>query len=247
MNGSKMWKIWEVVYPIGIYFVVTNVAMFILNLVWPLTDENYVIQQLIASAAAFPSVYAFYRKEDGGKKTTLPKTAGMAAAVALSGLVMNNLIAFTNWKEISESYKEQEAAFYGNSMLLPEIAAYALLIPILEELLYRGIVYQRLRTWIGVRGAVIASALIFGAMHFNFVQFVYAGCVGIFLALCMEYGGLRAAVFAHMLTNLISVLRSETRLFDFMNGPLTLQIVWTAAAGAMALCIVFWLRKQKDE
>lgn len=246
MNDGKLWRIWDIVYPIGIYFVITNVAMFLLNLVWPMTDENYVIQQLIATAVTFPSVYAFYRKEDGGKKTTPSRTIGMAAAVALSGLVINNLIAFTNWKELSESYQEQEAAFYGNSMLLLELAAYALLIPLLEELLYRGIVYQRLRAWIGVRNAVIVSALIFGAMHFNFVQFVYAGCVGIFLALCMEYGGLRAAVLAHMLTNLLSVLRSETGWFGFMKGSFSLQLVWTAAAGAMALCLVFWLWKKKE-
>lgn len=246
MNNSRLWKVWEAVYPIGIYFVVTNVVMFLLNLVWPLTKENYVIQQLIATAAVFPSVYAFYRKEDGGKTTTIPKTTAMAVAVTLSGLVMNNLIGFMNWKETSESYREQAENFYGGALFL-EIIAYCLLIPLLEELLYRGIVYQRLRAWIGVQRAVIVSAVLFGAMHFNLVQGVYAGCIGILLALCMETGGIRAAILAHMMTNLLSVLRSETGLFDFMNGSLTLQVVWTIAAGAMAFCLVFWLGRKSKE
>lgn len=246
MNNSRLWKVWEAVYPIGIYFVVTNVVMFFLNILWPMTKENYVIQQLIATAVTFPPVYSFYRKEDGGRKTTMRRTSAMAVAVALSGLVMNNLIGFMNWKELSESYREQAENFYGGTLLL-EIIAYSLLIPLLEELLYRGIVYQRLRTWMGVQRAVLVSAVLFGVMHFNLVQGVYAGVIGVFLALCMEYGGLRAAVFAHMLTNLLSVLRSETGLFDFMNGPLTLQIVWTIAAGAMAFCLLFWLRVEKRE
>ena len=58
--------------------------------------------------------------------------------------------------------------------------------------------------------AVLLSSLIFAIMHFNIVQFIYAFCVGIVLALLMEHTGhLAAAILAHMAANLFAVLRTE--------------------------------------
>lgn len=67
MKDYKLLRIWEVIYPIGIYFVVTNVVMFVLNIIHAMTNENYMIYQIIATVIAFPFIYAFYRKEVAGK------------------------------------------------------------------------------------------------------------------------------------------------------------------------------------
>ena len=83
LKDYKLLRIWEVIYPIGIYFVVTNVVMFVLNLIHTMTNENYMIYQIIATIIAFPFVYAFYRKEDGGKMANLPRTILFAAAAEL--------------------------------------------------------------------------------------------------------------------------------------------------------------------
>lgn len=221
MKQSKMVRIWNIIYPIGMYFVVMNVVMFVCDLVEKTTDQNYIFQQMIATVVTLPVVYAFYRKDAVGmvqeKKKDILLTAMLAVGTAAAGVVVNNLFAFTTIKEQSGTYQEISDAFYGSN-LLPEILATCILIPILEELLYRGIVYQRLREWLGVCPAVLISALIFGCMHMNLVQFVYASCLGLLLALCVQWGGLKCSIAAHMLTNLISVLRTETRVFDFMTG-----------------------------
>ena len=93
MKDYKLLRIWEVIYPIGIYFVVTNVVMFVLNLMHTMTNENYMIYQIIATVIAFPFIYAFYRKEDGGKMANLPRTILFAAAAGLFGVVLNRNIA----------------------------------------------------------------------------------------------------------------------------------------------------------
>ena len=173
MKDYKLLRIWEVIYPIGIYFVVTNVVMFVLNLMHTMTNENYMIYQIIATVIAFPFIYAFYRKEDGGKMANLPRTILFAAAAGLFGVVLNNLIGYTSLKETSQSYQEVSVAFYGSTLAL-EILGTCIIIPFLEELLYRGIVYQRLKAFLGVKTAIVLSAVIFGAMHFNLVQFLYA-------------------------------------------------------------------------
>ena len=238
LKQSGWFKAWEVIYPIGIYFVVTNVAMIIMGMIWPMTNENYMIQQIVATVVTFPFVYSFYRREDVGKTFVTFKAVLLVVATALAGLVFNNLIGYTSLKETSQSYQELTEAFYGSSLLL-EIAGTCILIPILEELLYRGIVFARLRTWFGLSSAVILSSVIFGAMHFNLVQFIYAGCIGALLALVMEYAGLKVAIVAHMLTNLISVLRSETGVLDFLDASRTVSISATVVLTVVIL-IMLW-------
>lgn len=259
MRDAKLWRIWEVLYPVGIYFVVTNLAMAMVGAVWKLTNENYMAQQIIATAVAFPFLYSFYRRNpvplavgdgrdriagDSRRRTAEHVRSGisvkrlltgiaLAAAVALAGLALNNLIGYTGLKERSQSYQEVADAFYGGRLWL-EILGSCLLIPVMEELLYRGIVYHRLRSWMKAGLAVPVSALIFGAMHFNLVQFIYAGCIGMLLALVMEHSGLLAAMGAHMLTNLISVLRSETEWFDFMQTSRTASVICTVIAAALS-------------
>lgn len=243
MKQSKMVRIWGVVYPIGMYFVVMNVVMFLCNMAVKTTDQNYVFQQIIATVVTLPFVYSFYRKDAVGTvqdtKKDILMTVLLAVGTMAVGMVVNNLFSFTTIKEQSQSYQELSNAFYG-STLLPEILATCILTPILEELLYRGIVYQRLREWLGVWPSVLVSALIFGGMHMNLVQFVYAGCLGLLLALCVQWGGLKCAILAHMLTNLISVLRCETGIFGFMEGSMTRQIVVTLVLAGMAVgCFLF--------
>ena len=238
MKQAGWFKAWEIIYPIGIYFVVTNVVMVILGMIWPMTNENYIVQQMIATVVTVPFVYSFYRKEDVGISIDWLKSVRLILATALSGVVLNNLIGYTMWKETSESYQELTEAFYGSSLVL-EIIATCVLIPMLEELLYRGIVYRRLRSWLGLPSAIVLSAVIFGAMHFNLVQFVYAGCIGILLALVVEYAGLKAAILAHMLTNLISVLRSETGILGFMDESEMVNICVTAFL-IVVILILLW-------
>lgn len=250
MKDNNYWRVWNIVYPVGIYFVVTNLVMFMLGSVWLMTDENYMIQHMIATAAAFPFVYSFYHRDKAlpgvktaGRKVTargLLKGAGFALAVALAGVVLNNLISYTRLKETSGNYREVSDAFYGGGLWLSVLGS-CLLVPLLEELLYRGIVYRRLRVWVGVWPAIFLSALIFGAMHFNLVQFLYAGVIGILLAVTAERAGLAAAMAAHMLTNLISVLRSETHWFDFMYASGAAGYAVTVVAAVLAAGLLWFL------
>lgn len=255
MKDNNYWRVWSIVYPVGIYFVVTNLVMFMLGSVWLMTDENYMIQHIIATAAAFPFLYSFYHRDKrlpgvkaAERKVTARrglKGAGFALAVALAGVALNNLIGYTGLKETSENYRQVSDAFYGGGLWL-SILGSCLLVPLLEELLYRGIVYRRLRAWVGVWPAVVVSALIFGAMHFNLVQFLYAGVIGILLAVTAERAGLAEAMAAHMLTNLISVLRSSTHWFDFMSGSQPAGYIVTAAAAIISAALL-WFLWRRDE
>lgn len=240
-------KLWEVIYPIGIYFVVSNIAMVMLGFVWGEVDGNtYLIWQLIANVVSLPFLFSFYQRKPKDADTKVSDGAevgrkigavlGLAIAVAMAGIVVNNLIGLTPLAEQSKTFQEVNESFYGGTLIV-EVIVLCVATPLLEEFLYRGIVYTKLREWVGMRRGIVISAFLFGIMHFNLVQFLYAFTVGLLLAAVMERGGLQYAFAAHGLTNLLSILRSEVPvLHQFLNttGMCVAEILMAVVIGLIA-------------
>lgn len=67
-----------------------------------------------------------------------------------------------------------------------EIVSAVIAAPLLEELLFRGMIYKRLRDLCSAKTAILVSAAFFGIFHGNLVQFVYAFIIGIMLAFVYE-------------------------------------------------------------
>ena len=125
------------------------------------------------------------------------------------------------------------------------------MIPLAEELLYRGVVYRRMRAVFGVRAAIVLSAVLFGLMHANLVQFLYAGLLGLLLAYLTERtGSLWAAVAAHIGANLLAVIRQETGWLDFCYEVSPGAVAGTAVSAALAATAVagvLWEEKRRGK
>lgn len=248
---SKSVKIWNLIYPVFIYFAVTTIALFVLDFILPETLDSKLFRQMLTSLAALPFLYSFYHQDkklrEKPQKAQAADTAVMFFVGGCFAMAWNNLLGMVHIADYSASYSQVEETFYTGKLAL-EIAALCVIIPIVEELLYRGIVYGRAKDWLGARYAVIVSAVIFGLIHMNLVQFIYASVFGLLLAYFMEVSGnLFGAAAAHMAANLTSVLRAETKIFAFMDAGFINQIVITAALAAAAGAGIFWLQRQKNK
>lgn len=79
--------------------------------------------------------------------------------------------------------------------------AIAILPPIIEELGFRGILLQNYRES-GVWSGILLSALLFGLMHMNLNQMLYAVVIGILLALLVEAtDSIFSSMWMHFLIN----------------------------------------------
>lgn len=241
-------RLWGVIYPVALYVVVTNIVMFLLNLVWKQTDENYLIFHIITTVVAFPVVRSFYVRPEKKENVAYHYIrylflAGMGAAAAV---VLNNLIALTPLLEASGTYQEVSAALYGNTIFW-EILATGILTPVIEELLYRGVVYQRLREWLGIVPAVLLSAVLFGAMHMNVVQFVYAGLIGLLLAYVNETFGLSASIMVHAAGNIIGIVRTETGFLSAGGSRMNfwIETIFGLLFGIICLLFLLWSKHTK--
>lgn len=282
---NAIFKSWNIIYPVFIYFVVTNLAMSLFAMFAAFLgadyQEQYMAFQTASVAVTIPFIARYFDKDrreptvfqqhmqiELGKKTAVQRTVNgilMLITGAVAGTALNNVLAFTALEKISEGYQEVTGYFFAGGILF-ELLGACLLTPFLEELLYRGVVYGRLcdlmildneeKTEEGKRKekksrviAMILSALLFGVLHMNLVQFIYAGVLGILLAWFMEKSGhLYGAVLAHIGANLISVLRIETSWFSWMEKEQTVFVGTTVVLAVLSviLVVVIWAFNNKN-
>jgi uncharacterized protein len=70
--------------------------------------------------------------------------------------------------------------------------------PLAEELIFRGLLFQWLRGRVGVAGGAAISSILFGALHWPSGQALWAGLVGVGLALIFNrLNSLWASIAAH--------------------------------------------------
>lgn len=256
MKNNGFVKAWNVIYPIFIYYVVSNVVMYLAMVALRISGVDYVryymMLQTIATAVALPIMYRFYRRdrlfftvfhqrmaneyEETERKRKILNGVLTFACGALAGLVLNNVIGATGLAEASAGYQSATLHFWAGGVLF-EILGAGILIPLVEELLYRGIVYARLSDWVGIRAGAVISALIFGALHFNMVQFIYAALTGLLLVFFLEKThNLYGAVLGHIGANLVTVLRVETGALGWMES--SKAVYWAATAVMGLVCVV---------
>lgn len=104
-----------------------------------------------------------------------------------------------------DSYSGAQNAIYNSGVAVQFVAA-GFTAPIVEELIFRGLIYNRLKDMVNVKWAVILSAVLFGVFHGNWVQAPYAVIIGLVAAFVYEkYKSIIAPILLHMTVNITSV------------------------------------------
>ena len=122
----------------------------------------------------------------------------------ISAFAFNFVITFLTglFHADSAKYEQVETIQYSVPLWLGLIL-YGLISPMVEELVFRGVIYNRMKRFYSLSYCVVLSALLFGIFHANLPQFLYGTCMGILLALCYEkvpcFG---APVIFHMAANI---------------------------------------------
>lgn len=85
-----------------------------------------------------------------------------------------------------------------------------LLAPIAEELTFRGLTYRFARKALPFWGANILQALLFGVIHMNMIQGIYAFVLGLFLGwVCKNGHGIKYSILLHIIFNILGSVFSN--------------------------------------
>lgn len=223
-----------------------------IELVQKLTEKIIAYNTQITSVTALlmiPFVVLLFRrdwKKREGFGIAKSKSVGIVRYTLLIPLgivacvVSNNIINMSELVMYSDAYQQTSEAFYTASLPMMLIGI-GILVPIAEEFMFRGLLYNRLKDLTTAKKAGIFCALFFGLYHGNLVQGIYGFLAGILLVLIYEkYGSMAAPVLMHMILNFTSVIVTKLGLFSWMFEDMMRVCIITVVCGLLlGFCLMF--------
>lgn len=221
--------------------------------------ERYQVQILSVSAlCTIPLTVTLFRKDRKAereqnlpvnKKAPLSKYIWLLVLGAAMCVGCSCLATMTNLALASESYQETSAVFYSAGFLM-QLLGLGIIQPIAEELVFRGLLFKRMREQSGFLQSALCVSIVFSLIHGNIVQMLYALGLGMFLAYAYEkYGSFRAPVVLHVTANLVSIIGTEAGLFDWLAlAPerMAIAVVLCAFAGAVMFVMIQRIEEKPD-
>ena len=204
-------------YPILIYTAIqSSLGMFLavvfgffegardFNAIMDVLKENaLVITAICAVVTSVVLSLFFYIDIKNGRIEKRGQIKAMDFIMAIVGgagvsIALNIVIALTNMAGKDTTFVEVSDMITSNPLFVTIICA-GILIPIVEEILFRGLIFNRIKCQYNFVAGLLISSLLFGIYHGNIVQGIYATLLGIFLGFAYhKTKSILIPIFIHM-------------------------------------------------
>lgn len=180
------------------------------------------------------------------KKAAVFLVFGMAAAVVLSAV-----LTLFPVRSVLSSYSEASGRMYKGNDLVFAIGTTVFLGPVLEEVVFRGLLLNRLLEGFSERTAVYVSAALFAVFHGNLLWILYAFAMGLFMTrLSMKEDGIFYPICIHAGFNFPSAIICIIQYFPesnrlFLGNKILIFLYGTAAAAVLLLCRLYWKNTER--
>ncbi len=171
--------------------------------------------KIIRGGEDFQDAVTLYWKDPDWNKAAGYVILGISSSIFLSA-VFTLLPFFASYKTLTEN------AFQRTDLILAMLSV-LITAPICEEMIFRGLMLNRLLAGFSERTAVLLSSAVFAACHANPVWMCYAFIMGWLLAfVSLREDNIFYSIILHMAFNLWTVIqliiRQSDRLQDFLFG-----------------------------
>lgn len=147
------------------------------------------------------------------KRCNFRKVSGKKLAIISLMMIGFNFIAMTFIyfvQDLSTKYQASEVAMHSSLFSPLEIIGTVIIVPILEEILFRGAVFSILKNNINIYIAIILQGIVFAIMHSmggGFVQASYTFVLGLLLLFASYYANsMIGDIVGHMVFNLFGLI-----------------------------------------
>ncbi len=200
---------------------------------------------LVADLIVLPFLYLFFRQDKKQREKVEPEIKYghaspaeylLLAVVAFGACIgFNGLIAGLGLIEVDETYQEVSELLYSASLPM-QLFGTALVVPLCEEFMFRGLMYNRLKENMSAGMAMITASMVFGLYHGNMVQMLYAFPLSCMMIYAYEkYHSFLAPILFHVVANGVAVLITGTDLFDFLFSGQIMRLL----TGGVGLAVVY--------
>lgn len=257
---QQLIKIWRCLYPVLIYILAQQL---VLSLIVPLyfrytmaeasdaslsavqmTVQNYLNTHTVAlttlsAVIALPLLLTFYLSDRKKSRIIVLKNKHLSwqyifviLAAVCSSITLSFITTLLSLSEKIESYRHVNDILF-NEPLVIQLIGTGLIVPVTEELIFRGLIQNRIRTCTGSGfKAIILTGIFFGIFHENIVQATAAAAAGILISYIYEKSGnLFAPVIFHICFNLPGIL------MQYMNFTLNTDVMMITAAACLAITL----------
>lgn len=233
---------------IFVYYVASLAISYLIYFFAPWLLEYAVVNQLFSFVPlygiAFPCFWLILRKlpvdpvssERLGAKGFFVAFCIAIALMMAGNTIGNTLITLVEKLSGAPQTNPVEEATVGQAWWMNLIFV-GILAPILEELVFRKVLCNRLLP-LGEGYAVVLSATIFGLVHGNFSQFFYAFALGaLFAFIYVKTGRIRYSIIYHSLINIMGGVFAPwiiERVTPMLQESFMEEMLALAEAGDMA-------------
>jgi len=138
----------------------------------------------------------------GFSNMLLSAVTGMAISIFFAGLFSQIPI-----DKLFPGYSEMIGSLLGGGSFIVTVISAGILVPFLEEIIFRGLVFNELKSCMPVSIAALIQALLFGIYHMNLLQAIYAFLIGLVLVyVCIKTDSIWPAIVLHAGVNNTSVV-----------------------------------------
>ena len=127
--------------------------------------------------------------------------------LVIIGMTLTSVALVSEFGDIFNSYNVVQQAIIQSYNSIISMFSIIVVLPIFEEILFRGLVFYELRERFSVIATVIIQALIFGIWHLNPLQSVYTFFAGIIFGVILVFtNSIWGSIIAHIIYNLLGSL-----------------------------------------
>lgn len=149
----------------------------------------------------------------------------LLCSLILTNQVWNELIYRKEFLNLLKLFKNHDILVIARNTLLVNIISIitmVLVIPFFEEILLRGLVFNKLRTAIPVWIAIVLQAILFGVLQGNVLSAVYAFIIGLLLGITyMITQSIWIPILIHTILNITNMAIKEVDKLSIFLGPST--------------------------
>lgn len=221
--------LFSIIWPVALHMILSDFSVIILTAATGQTPDSALCTTLTA-ILVIPPVLWMYRgdgkpaanrlksvaeqdtkkklddKENGGPTLTWRIFMGIACFVS-GGILDRVWSQVLLWLRVQDYFSNQTQEQLLASQLAVQIIGLGILVPVAEELIFRGLLYARLRRMLPVWASVLTASVIFALYHGNMIQILFAFPMAIILTLLYEKGKwINYPILFHMGVNLTTVV-----------------------------------------
>lgn len=162
---------------------------------------------------------------------------GMNVLTVMSGLAMQDT-----------AYLSASADLYTESLAVL-LVCQGIVVPVAEEMMFRGVLYRRCREQMQFWPAAFAVSCLFAFTHSSVTQLLYTFVLALFLSYFYEkFGSFRAPVLLHIVVNVVSVTVTKTAVLNWICADflrMSICVVACAFAAASAFVMIMKIKAEK--